>query len=152
MILTPLKNYFSTEEDKIQWMKVQRKKLLNFMRPPSILQALKGALSQYEYSTLSREQYKGKCIANAHINNGTNKVIFCIQIVLTVVLTYGSIHLQESEGSLGELAPAWLPDSCVSMCMTCTMRFTVTRRRHHCRGCGKVSPRYTRPSCVFTRV
>lgn len=40
---------------------------------------------------------------------------------------------------LGHLAPPWLPDSAVSMCQLCSVQFTVTRRRHHCRACGQVS-------------
>ena len=40
---------------------------------------------------------------------------------------------------LGHLAPPWLPDSSVSMCQLCSVQFTVTRRRHHCRACGMVS-------------
>ena len=40
---------------------------------------------------------------------------------------------------LGHLAPPWLPDSAVSMCQLCSVQFTVTRRRHHCRACGMVS-------------
>lgn len=40
---------------------------------------------------------------------------------------------------LGSLAPAWLPDSSVSMCQLCSFNFTMTRRRHHCRACGMVS-------------
>ena len=40
---------------------------------------------------------------------------------------------------IGHLAPPWLPDSAVSMCQLCSVTFTVTRRRHHCRACGMVS-------------
>jgi len=39
---------------------------------------------------------------------------------------------------LGHFAPPWLPDSSVSMCQLCSVQFTVTRRRHHCRGCGMI--------------
>ncbi|XP_019855450.1 PREDICTED: nascent polypeptide-associated complex subunit alpha, muscle-specific form-like isoform X2 [Amphimedon queenslandica] len=39
---------------------------------------------------------------------------------------------------LGSLAPPWLPDSSVSMCQLCSIHFTVTRRRHHCRACGMI--------------
>lgn len=39
---------------------------------------------------------------------------------------------------LGEMAPVWISDDSVSMCMGCMTHYTVTRRRHHCRGCGKV--------------
>lgn len=31
-----------------------------------------------------------------------------------------------------------VPNSDVSMCMICTSEFSVVRRRHHCRACGKV--------------
>lgn len=41
--------------------------------------------------------------------------------------------------TLGEVAPVWVPDSQAPNCMKCEARFTFTRRRHHCRACGKVS-------------
>lgn len=31
-----------------------------------------------------------------------------------------------------------MPNGDVSMCMVCTAEFSVVRRRHHCRACGKV--------------
>ena len=33
---------------------------------------------------------------------------------------------------------AWMPDSHVSRCYSCSTPFTLTRRRHHCRICGMV--------------
>eukprot|EP00731_Ephydatia_muelleri_P001720 Em0001g1720a len=39
---------------------------------------------------------------------------------------------------LGHLAPAWLPDNSVSMCQLCSVHFTLTKRRHHCRACGMI--------------
>ncbi|KAM4634972.1 zinc finger FYVE domain-containing protein 16 isoform 1-T2 [Polymixia lowei] len=44
---------------------------------------------------------------------------------------------EEVEG-LGCRQPAWIPDSDAPNCMNCWQRFTFTRRRHHCRACGKV--------------
>ncbi|XP_013868425.1 zinc finger FYVE domain-containing protein 9 isoform X4 [Austrofundulus limnaeus] len=41
-------------------------------------------------------------------------------------------------GSLGEVAPVWVPDSQAPVCMKCDVKFTFTKRRHHCRACGKV--------------
>lgn len=35
-------------------------------------------------------------------------------------------------------APLWIPDSSVTMCQVCAATFNFTRRRHHCRRCGKV--------------
>jgi len=33
---------------------------------------------------------------------------------------------------------SWAPDADVSLCMTCGRHFTLTRRRHHCRLCGRI--------------
>ena len=34
--------------------------------------------------------------------------------------------------------PTWVPDELAPQCMACSSAFTVVRRRHHCRNCGKV--------------
>ncbi|KAM4531990.1 zinc finger FYVE domain-containing protein 16 [Fundulus diaphanus] len=39
---------------------------------------------------------------------------------------------------LGSRQPAWVPDAEAPNCMKCNQRFTFTKRRHHCRACGKV--------------
>ncbi|XP_055369298.1 zinc finger FYVE domain-containing protein 16 isoform X2 [Betta splendens] len=39
---------------------------------------------------------------------------------------------------LGSKQPDWVPDSKAPNCMNCEQRFTFTKRRHHCRACGKV--------------
>nr|XP_043880950.1 FYVE, RhoGEF and PH domain-containing protein 5-like isoform X3 [Solea senegalensis] len=40
--------------------------------------------------------------------------------------------------SLGEKAPTLVPISQVLMCMNCTADFSLTLRRHHCHGCGRI--------------
>ena len=40
---------------------------------------------------------------------------------------------------LGQKQPTWVPDSEAPNCMNCKVKFTFTKRRHHCRACGKVS-------------
>ncbi|XP_007898142.1 zinc finger FYVE domain-containing protein 9 isoform X2 [Callorhinchus milii] len=40
--------------------------------------------------------------------------------------------------TLGDVAPVWVPDSQAPNCMKCEAKFTFTKRRHHCRACGKV--------------
>ncbi|KAM9859381.1 FYVE, RhoGEF and PH domain-containing protein 5b [Aulostomus maculatus] len=58
----------------------------------------------------------------------------------------GSTALNSSSGetrdrlclSLGEKAPTLVPVSQVMMCMNCTSDFSLTLRRHHCHGCGRI--------------
>ncbi|XP_054468280.1 zinc finger FYVE domain-containing protein 16 isoform X2 [Anoplopoma fimbria] len=45
---------------------------------------------------------------------------------------------REGGEELGSRQPAWMPDSEAPNCMNCYQRFTFTKRRHHCRACGKV--------------
>lgn len=45
---------------------------------------------------------------------------------------------RDGEEELGSRQPAWVPDSEAPNCMNCYQRFTFTKRRHHCRACGKV--------------
>ncbi|XP_076243285.1 smad anchor for receptor activation isoform X3 [Calliopsis andreniformis] len=46
--------------------------------------------------------------------------------------------LPESNSVLGKQPPFWVPDSYAQSCMLCDVKFTVLKRRHHCRACGKV--------------
>uniref|UniRef100_A0A8D2IXK5 FYVE-type domain-containing protein n=1 Tax=Varanus komodoensis TaxID=61221 RepID=A0A8D2IXK5_VARKO len=34
--------------------------------------------------------------------------------------------------------PEWVPDEACSFCTACNAPFTVIRRKHHCRSCGKI--------------
>lgn len=50
----------------------------------------------------------------------------------------GGILSKNRGAVLGEVAPVWVPDAQAQVCMKCGVKFTFTKRRHHCRACGKV--------------
>lgn len=50
----------------------------------------------------------------------------------------GGILSRNRDTVLGEVAPVWVPDAQAQVCMKCSAKFTFTKRRHHCRACGKV--------------
>ena len=39
---------------------------------------------------------------------------------------------------LGLVKPLWMPDSEADYCLQCAAPFTMLRRRHHCRCCGRI--------------
>lgn len=63
------------------------------------------------------------------------------QIAAIVESQHGhhSQQLPENQISADVIAPPkWVPDELAPQCMACSSTFTVLRRRHHCRNCGKV--------------
>ena len=46
--------------------------------------------------------------------------------------------LTEDEKKLGSIPPEWVSDDLAPACMKCSAKFSLTRRRHHCRACGKI--------------
>jgi len=46
--------------------------------------------------------------------------------------------LSEDQLLLGKVQPYWVPDAEANNCMICSIKFTMVKRRHHCRACGKV--------------
>ncbi|XP_055705238.1 zinc finger FYVE domain-containing protein 16 isoform X2 [Phlebotomus papatasi] len=48
-------------------------------------------------------------------------------------------RLSASQGQqLGKVAPYWIPDNVTNFCMQCNLKFSLIKRRHHCRACGQV--------------
>ncbi|XP_074611326.1 zinc finger FYVE domain-containing protein 9-like isoform X1 [Acropora palmata] len=46
-------------------------------------------------------------------------------------------RITAGEADLGKVPPIWVPDAVATHCMNCGLKFSVIRRRHHCRACGK---------------
>ena len=58
---------------------------------------------------------------------------------------------ERGRGATVETPPSWVPDSMAPLCMGCGATFSLVKRRHHCRSCGRVfcakcSPNQVRPS------
>lgn len=53
--------------------------------------------------------------------------------------TSESAKSHKTPAALSWKQPLWVPDSEAPNCMNCQAKFTFTKRRHHCRACGKVS-------------
>ena len=63
--------------------------------------------------------------------------------VLTMTMqSHGTLlearRISSGESCLGKVPPIWVPDSVATHCMNCGVKFSVIKRRHHCRACGKV--------------
>ncbi|NXQ41424.1 ZFY16 protein, partial [Catharus fuscescens] len=52
--------------------------------------------------------------------------------------TSESVESRRTPPALSWKQPLWVPDSEAPNCMSCQAKFTFTKRRHHCRACGKV--------------
>ncbi|NXU21390.1 ZFY16 protein, partial [Pardalotus punctatus] len=50
----------------------------------------------------------------------------------------GSTESRKTPAALSWKQPLWVPDSEAPNCMNCQAKFTFTKRRHHCRACGKI--------------
>ena len=52
-----------------------------------------------------------------------------------------------------EIAPLWTPDTAVTHCQNCQVRFSILTRKHHCRSCGcNVCDRCSRNRCTLSHV
>ncbi|XP_013119149.2 zinc finger FYVE domain-containing protein 9 [Stomoxys calcitrans] len=47
-------------------------------------------------------------------------------------------YSEDPHANLGKIPPIWVPDNMATGCMQCSAKFTMIKRRHHCRACGKV--------------
>ncbi|NXP43558.1 ZFY16 protein, partial [Heliornis fulica] len=52
--------------------------------------------------------------------------------------TSENVESLKTSAALSWKQPLWVPDSEAPNCMNCQVKFTFTKRRHHCRACGKV--------------
>ncbi|VVC44392.1 Hypothetical protein CINCED_3A017717 [Cinara cedri] len=68
------------------------------------------------------------------LNGSTN----CETQLPSTLSTDSDCTLSLIDRRLGKLQPYWVPDEAAKSCMRCQLKFTVVKRRHHCRACGEV--------------
>ncbi|XP_047224204.1 zinc finger FYVE domain-containing protein 9 isoform X2 [Girardinichthys multiradiatus] len=83
---------------------------------------------------------KGQSLVSVNGNGGTHSLSPMASESPDNDLQAGQqgVLCRKAASSLGEVAPVWVPDSQAPLCMKCDVKFTFTKRRHHCRACGKV--------------
>ncbi|XP_048581610.1 zinc finger FYVE domain-containing protein 9 [Nematostella vectensis] len=48
------------------------------------------------------------------------------------------VFISSGDPEMGYVPPIWVPDEVALFCMNCGLKFSLIRRKHHCRACGKV--------------
>lgn len=109
----------SSKEEKDQWVSALERAVLEHMETKINLEALKLRRLSCQDSTTPTGEVGAPKPSRGVAGNGV-------------------ISMYESNFKVGERAPVWIQDERASMCMACTREFSVTFRRHHCRGCGKI--------------
>ncbi|XP_074712678.1 zinc finger FYVE domain-containing protein 16 [Strix uralensis] len=119
-------------------------------RPKQLLGPSQGAVCQRQLNRtdgLEKEIQKASSVTPEAPPSGTS---------ISVGKTFDPVHSGESSSEAGRnqtsenieslkipatlswKQPLWVPDSEAPNCMNCQVKFTFTKRRHHCRACGKV--------------
>ncbi|EFA84103.1 pleckstrin domain-containing protein [Heterostelium album PN500] len=121
-IISPNKTYFlcaPSEADKQSWMKMLNEVITNLVQQNPDCEAQRSSIFEKRGSMSPSEILK-------ELEN--------------------SIPTEENENEI-RTKPIWLKDQMVKACMHCSSSFTMTRRRHHCRKCGKI---YCNDCCPVT--
>ncbi|NXI12695.1 ZFY16 protein, partial [Irena cyanogastra] len=77
-------------------------------------------------------------LSNASVNVGSNSDPGESSSEAGESQTSESTEPRKTPAALSWKQPLWVPDSEAPNCMNCQAKFTFTKRRHHCRACGKV--------------
>ncbi|NWX30127.1 ZFY16 protein, partial [Notiomystis cincta] len=116
-------------------------------RPKQLLDLSQGAAAQkqlYRTSGLERENQESGSVtpeaplSDTSVNVGDNSDRRESSSEAGGNQASESTESRKTPPALSWKQPLWVPDSEAPNCMSCQAKFTFTKRRHHCRACGKV--------------
>ncbi|NWS87743.1 ZFY16 protein, partial [Toxostoma redivivum] len=116
-------------------------------RPKQLLDLSQGAAGQKQLNRVNEpereNQESGSVTAEAplsgtSVNVGNNSGSGASSSEAGGNQTSENAESRKTPPALSWKQPLWVPDSEAPNCMNCQAKFTFTKRRHHCRACGKV--------------
>ncbi|NXH55012.1 ZFY16 protein, partial [Rhabdornis inornatus] len=116
-------------------------------RPKQLLDLSQGAAAQKQLNRVNEpegeNQESGSVAAEAplsgtSVNVGNNSDPGASSSEAGGNQTSENAKSHKTPPALSWKQPLWVPDSEAPNCMNCQAKFTFTKRRHHCRACGKV--------------
>ncbi|NWT80579.1 ZFY16 protein, partial [Lanius ludovicianus] len=116
-------------------------------RPKQFLDLSQGAAGQKQLNRtneLERENQGSNSVtpeaplSDTSVNVGNNSDPWESSSEARANQTSESTESHKTPAALSWKQPLWVPDSEAPNCMSCQAKFTFTKRRHHCRACGKV--------------
>uniref|UniRef100_A0A674NM01 Lateral signaling target protein 2 homolog n=1 Tax=Takifugu rubripes TaxID=31033 RepID=A0A674NM01_TAKRU len=81
------------------------------------------------------DKQKKACIATAAVTVTLAVLEDCL--LCQEAISSSEVAAKAREGQF-EDPPDWVPDEACNSCIACKAPFTVIRRKHHCRSCGKI--------------
>lgn len=98
-----------------------------------------GTQLQYEHSFLLKSPQKTFVLCATSPQERSSWISAIQAAIAGSKLNFSSISIDDpSSPSQTSIAPLWVPDKDIETCMLCDRPFSLLKRRHHCRKCGRV--------------